>query len=196
MTASEGEVMTAEILAWAGRQLTLADWEAIPQDEQFRLELVEGVLSIMQRPLSLHQRAVVRLTSTLDQQIPPFITAVAEIDVVVAERPLTVRIPDVVVAREAVIETNPSRVAAADVLLVVEILSDGTRKVDRILKFAEYAEAGIPQYWIVDLDVPASLRAFTLVGGAYELSGEFTGPVTLEVAGHRVTVDPRVLTRR
>ena len=46
--------MTAEILAWAGRQLTLADWEAIPEDEQFRLELVEGVLSIMQRPLSLH----------------------------------------------------------------------------------------------------------------------------------------------
>jgi len=55
--------MTAEILAWAGRQLTLAYWEAIPHDEQFRLELVEGVLSIMQRPLSLHQRAVVRITA-------------------------------------------------------------------------------------------------------------------------------------
>ena len=72
-------------------------------------------------------------------------------------------------------------------LLAVEILSDGTRKVDRILKFAEYAEARIGGYWIVDLDEPASLRAFTLVGSdepAYEFSGEFTGPVTLDVAGH------------
>ena len=93
-------------------------------------------------------------------------------------------------------ERNPSHVAAADVLLAVEILSDGTRKVDRILKFAEYAEAGIARYWIVDLDEPAPLRAYTRVGEAYELSGEFTGPVTLDVAGQAVTVDPSGLTRR
>jgi len=43
---------------------------------------------------------------------------------------------------------------------------------------------------------PASLRAFTLVGAAYELSGEFTGPVTLDVAGQAVAVDPSGLTRR
>jgi Uma2 family endonuclease len=122
------------------------------------------VLSIVQRPLSLHQRAVVRLASGLDEQLPPDVTAIAEIDIVVAVHPPTIRIPDVVVTRESVIEANSPRTAAADVLLAVEILSDGTRKVDRILKFAEYAEAGIPQYWIVDLDAPVSLRAFTLVG--------------------------------
>jgi Uma2 family endonuclease len=191
--------MTAEILAWAGRQLTLAEWEAIPQDEQFRLELVEGVLSIVQRPLSLHQRAVVRLATRLDEELPPDLTAVAEVEIIVTGQPLTIRIPDVLVTCETVIEANPPRVAAADVLLAVEILSDGTRKVDRILKFAEYAEAGIGSYWIIDLDEPASLRAFTLVGSdepAYELSGEFTGPVTLDVAGHPVTVDPGALTRR
>jgi Uma2 family endonuclease len=85
------------------------------------------------------------------------------------------------------------------VLLAVEILSDGTRKVDGILKFAECAEEGIPQYWIVDLDEPASLRAFTLVGSdepAYELSGEFSGQATLDVAGHPVTVEPSGLTHR
>ncbi len=188
--------MTAEILAWAGRQLTLAEWEAMPQDEQFRLELVEGVLSIMQRPLSLHQRAVVRLAARLDDQVPSDLTALAEIEVVVAERPLTIRIPDVVVTREAVIAANPAQVEAGDVLLAVEILSNGTRKVDRILKFAEYAEARIPQYWIVDLDEPAALRTFTLVGEAYELSGEFSAAVALDVAGYPLTVDPARLTRR
>jgi Uma2 family endonuclease len=80
--------------------------------------------------------------------------------------------------------------------VAVEILSDGTRRVDRILKFAEYAEAGIGRYWIIDLDEPASLRAFTLVGDSYELSGEFTGRVTLDIAGHTVSVDPSGLTRR
>ncbi|MBV9919978.1 MAG: hypothetical protein JOY78_03860 [Pseudonocardia sp.] len=48
----------------------------------------------------------------------------------------------------------------------------------------------------MELDEPASLRAFTVVGDAHELFGEFTGPATLDVAGHAVAVDPGVLTRR
>ena len=188
--------MTAEILPWAGHQLTLADWEAMPEDEQFRLELVEGLLSIMPNPRSWHQNAGTNLTYRVKDQLTEGLIALSEVEVVITEVPLTIRIPDMIVIPTVVYERDPPRVAAGDVLLAVEILSDGTRKVDRILKFAEYAEAGIPQYWIVDLDVPASLRVFTLVGGAYELSGEFTGPVTLDVAGHPVTVDPGVLARR
>src|SRR5258705_11134777 len=37
-----------------------------------------------------------------------------------------------------------------DVLLVVELLSPGTRRRDFNLKRREYAAAGIPDYWIVD----------------------------------------------
>ena len=191
--------MTAEILPWAGHQLTLADWEAMPEDEQFRLELVEGLLSIMPNPNSWHQHATVKLTHRVTDQLTEDLIALSEVEVVITEVPLTIRIPDVIVIPTAVYERNPPRLAAADVLLAVEILSDGTRKVDRILKFAEYAEAGIGRYWIVDLDEPASLRAFKMVGSdepAYELSGEFAGPVTLDVAGQPVTVDPGVLARR
>jgi Uma2 family endonuclease len=189
--------MTAEnILAWAGRPLKLEDWEAMPEDEQVRLELVEGFLSIMPRPMSLHQRVAMRLGYRLDEQLPADLTAVIEVEIVVTEEPLTIQVPDVLVTRSPLIETNPARLTASDVLLVVEILSDGSRKVDRILKFAEYAEAQISQYWIIDLDEPPSLRAFTLVGEVYELSGESTGAVTLDVAGHAVTVDPAALTRR
>jgi Uma2 family endonuclease len=195
MATTEGEAMTAEILPWAGHQLTLADWEAMPEDEQFRLELVEGLLSIMPNPYSWHQHATVKLTHRVTDHLTEDLIALSKVEVVVTEVPLTIRIPDVIVVPTAVYERNPPRVAAADVLLAVEILSDGTRKVDRILKFAEYAEAGIGRYWIVELE-PASLRAFTLVGGAYELSGEFTAAVTLDVAGHPVTVDPSTLTSR
>lgn len=189
--------MTAEIfLPWTGHQLTLADWAAMPQDEHVRLELVEGVLSIMAQPHSLHQRAAMRLGYRIDEQLPPELTAVVEVEVVLDDTPPTVRIPDVLVSRSNLVASNPARLAATEVLLVVEVLSDGTRKVDRILKFAEYAEAGIPQYWIVDLDEPASLRAFTLVDEAYAPSGESTGPVQLAVDGHPVTVDPAALVRR
>jgi hypothetical protein len=43
----------------------------------------------------------------------------------------------------------------ADVLLAVEIVSPGSRNVDLHLKPFEYADAGIPHYWLVDLDPPA-----------------------------------------
>jgi Uma2 family endonuclease len=41
------------------------------------------------------------------------------------------------------------------VLLAVEIISPGSRNVDTHLRSVEYAEAGIPHYWLVDLDPPA-----------------------------------------
>lgn len=190
--------MTAEtLLPWTGRRLTLGEWDAIPHDEQFRLELVEGVLSIMAQPPGLHQRAAKRLGPQLDGALPPELEAALEMEVVLVDGvPPTIRVPDVLITRSALIDTNPRRLTGQDVLVVVEILSEGTRKVDRILKFAEYAEAGIPQYWIIDLDPPASLLAFTLVDGAYERSGEFSGPVEIAVDGHPVAVDPAALPRR
>ena len=35
-------------------------------------------------------------------------------------------------------------------LLMVEVLSDSTRRHDRVTKRAVYMDAGIPDYWIVD----------------------------------------------
>lgn len=57
--------------------------------------------------------------------------------------------------------------SADDVLLAVEIISPRSRRTDRITKFAEYADAGIPHYWIIDLGDVATLQAFDLVNGRY-----------------------------
>jgi len=46
---------------------------------------------------------------------------------------------------------------ASEVVLVVEIASPGSRRTDNVIKRAEYADAGIPHYWILDLDPPVSL---------------------------------------
>jgi Uma2 family endonuclease len=44
---------------------------------------------------------------------------------------------------------------------VVEIVSYRT---DHVIKRDEYADAGIPYYWIVDLDDPVTLTACHLAG--------------------------------
>jgi Uma2 family endonuclease len=183
-------------LSWPNHPITLEEWEALPEDSAHRLEVAEGMLVTSPRPLLKHQKAGMRLGTRFDEQLPRELTGLTDVDVVIAYRPLTIRVPDVIVTRTELMEDDAPRCLASEVLLAVEILSDGTRRVDRVLKLSEYAEAGIPQYWIVDLDEPTTLLAYVLVEGTYELSGEHTGATTLDVAGHRVEIDLPALVRR
>lgn len=76
------------------------------------------------------------------------------------------------------------RLMAADVLLAVEIVSPGSRNVDLHLKPFEYADAGIPHYWVVDLDPPApSITVFHLgaPGDGYIESPATTGQLDTTV---------------
>ena len=95
-----------------------------------------------------------------------------------------------------VAERNPPRLDAADVLLAVEISSPGTRRTDRVTKLTEYADAGIAAYWLVDLDPPTTLTAYTLVDGDYEIAAEGTADLTLlSPAEVQIRVE-RLTTRR
>ncbi len=188
--------MTADLqVSWPLHPLTLAEWDELVPDERLRFEIAEGVLSVMAKPRARHQNTNTNLTHRTKVQLPRELIALAEVEVVLVRSPLTVRVPDMVIVDRAVFETDPVQFAAADVHAVCEILSDGTRKIDRILKFAEYAEAGIPRYWIIDIDGPVTLTSYVLVDGAYELAGEFTGTAVLEAAGHPITLDLEALPR-
>jgi Uma2 family endonuclease len=167
-------------MAWPDHLLALAEWEALPEDTAHRYELVEGVLLVAPRPAPMHQRAPVRMTTELDRQLPDDLTALADVEVLIdGGFPPTVRAPDVVVVPTAHAEQNPTRLLAADVLLAVEIISPGTGRTDRVTKPAEYAEAGIKHYWLVDLDPPISLTAYLLVEGSYELELHTAGVVDI-----------------
>jgi len=136
-----------------GLLMTLDEWVALPEDDTYRYELQEGVLLVSPRAARRHQLAAQRLSQQLDGQLPVDWESVLDMEVVVrAPHPPTVRVPDVVVTR---VGGPEDRLAASDVLLAVEIISPGSRNVDLHLKPYEYAEAGIPHYWIVDLDPPA-----------------------------------------
>jgi Uma2 family endonuclease len=43
-----------------------------------------------------------------------------------------------------------------------------------LVKLMEYAEAGIPHYWVIDLDPPVSLTAYTLIEEYYQESQTVT----------------------
>ena len=99
--------------------------------------------------------------------------------------------PDLlVIAKDRVGEIN----IIENPLLVVEVLSPSTSRYDRVLKFSRYAEAGIPQYWIVDPRTP-SVEVFDLdSAGNYRLTGQAQGDGVLTVAGPlSVTVSPTAL---
>jgi Uma2 family endonuclease len=133
--------------------MTLEEFVALPEDDSARYELQEGVLVVAPRPRPLHQDAMFRLGMQIHRCLPPGLTMFLDVDVVVeAADPATVRSPDVVVTSA---RSDQERLTASDVILAVEIISPGSRKVDLHLKPFEYAEAGIPHYWVVDLDPPA-----------------------------------------
>ena len=62
-------------------------------------------------------------------------------------------------------------------MLAIEIVSPGSERTDHTVKHLEYADAGIPHYWIVDLGEPGDRVTLT----AHHLAGEFgyadAGPV-------------------
>jgi Uma2 family endonuclease len=133
--------------------MSLDEWTALPEDTEHHYELQEGVLVVSPRPALPHQRAAYRLARQLDEQLPAGWDFVLEAEVVVqAGNPPTVRVPDLVVTR---VDGPQTRLAAADVLLAVEVISPDSRKLDLHLKPFEYADAGISHYWVVDLDPPA-----------------------------------------
>jgi Uma2 family endonuclease len=139
--------------------LTLEEFDALPEDDSARYELQEGVVIVSPRPRLRHQQGMARLLVRLGSTLPRGWEGMTEPDLLVdAGSPATVRIPDLIVTRSVV----PDRMLrASEVALAVEIISPGSRKLDRVLKAYEYAQAGIPQYWVVDLEVP-EIAVFTL----------------------------------
>jgi Uma2 family endonuclease len=130
----------------------------------------------------------------VERQCPPDLHVVPEFEVLVqSEGPATVCAPDLIVVRAG---SPENRVVAGEVLLAVEIISPGSRKIDTHMKHFEYAEAGIPYYWVVDLDPPApSITVYGLgaPGDGYVESQTATGElVVTEPLEMRIDVDALV----
>ncbi|WP_279580722.1 Uma2 family endonuclease [Fodinicola feengrottensis] len=174
-------------MSYAGQRMTLDEFFALTGDEFRRSELQEGVLVMSPSPRVAHQWAGFALARQLADQLPPGWRPILDLDVIVEKHePATVRQPDVLVAR---FDNTALRLPASEVVLAVEMISPGSRKIDLRLKPYEYAEAGIAHYWVVDLDPPApSITVFHL--GA---PGEGYVEAPPAVTGRLLTTEPFAL---
>ncbi len=61
-------------------------------------------------------------------------------------------------------------------MLVVEVVPPGSHRLDTLVERDEYADAGIPHYWVVDLGDRPQLTAHHLAGEfGYADDGAVTG---------------------
>ncbi len=157
---------------------TYDDYAALP-DDGHRYEIVNGVLVMAPVPSPEHQDIVLEIASYLRIHIK--LTGLgrvfpAPIDVDLGSK--NVFQPDVV----AVLNAHLDRVAAKKIVgapdLVVEVVSPGSGVMDRIAKYAVYARAGIPEYWIVKPE-RKTVEVFVLEDGEYRSLGIFGGQQTL-----------------
>ena len=131
---------------------TLDEFFALPEDNTSRHELLDGVYVVSPNPTLRHQQAVMvlyhRLLPALVSE-PNLLLYPVGGDIVLGPR--TVVGPDLfVIPRPPTINIHWRDVALP--LLAVEVLSPGTAGRDRRIKRPLYQQAGVPEYWIVDLD--------------------------------------------
>jgi Uma2 family endonuclease len=184
--------------AWPDHLISLQEWDDLKPEELRRCELVEGVLVVVPKPARMHQRSMVNLGAALDRQLPTDLAAIADTEVLLGSGDLpTVRAPDLVIVTNEIAESPVVRLSAGDVLVAIEIVSPGSGRTDRVTKKAEYAEAGIGHYWIIELGPPVTLSSFVqdAIGAPYVAGVSGSGILDLSApVGLRLDLDG--LTRR
>jgi len=159
-------------------KFTYEDLQHIPPDRN-RYEIVDGELIVTPAPKTLHQRIVGNLHGHLWQYARQHGLGevfVAPYDVVLS--PYTVLEPDVLfVSRVRGPQiTEDNLIGPPD--LVVEVLSETTRRMDREIKLKQYALHGVSEYWLVDPEVK-TVEIFRLKGGEYGLAAHLSFGETL-----------------
>jgi Uma2 family endonuclease len=123
------------------------------EDETLRYEWVDGELVVTPAPGYPHQTVVMRLGSELvrlgDRVSHGRTTAQAAFRV----SPTRARVPDLVFISSGKLALRPRTKDIAVVPdVVVEVLSPSTAGTDLTEKRKEYRAAGVPAYWLVDLN--------------------------------------------
>jgi Uma2 family endonuclease len=168
--------------------LTIDDYIALGEDEQGRSELQEGSLVMSPSPAPRHMIAIHRLHNQLEEHVPQRLAIVPDVDLDLQlakpPDPGSARRPDLVVVERAELDRVDGEggiLRASATHLVVEIVSPGSKRMDYLVKRREYADAGIPHYWVVNLAEGPSLLAHRLAGEqGYTVRDEVTGTFTAE----------------
>lgn len=174
-------------------RFTYEDYVLFPDDGK-RHEIINGEHYVTPSPSTRHQTVALRVATAIEnvlQQTRLGRLFIAPCDVVLSE--VDVVQPDLLFvssSRESIITPENIR-GVPD--LVVEIISDSSRKTDEVVKRKLYQKYGVGEYWIIDPALEV-IKVYRLAESGYirvgELSSEagdlLTSPL---LSGLRVSLD-------
>jgi Uma2 family endonuclease len=138
-----------------------------------RVEVINGEVYAMGAPTANHQRVAIKIGAQLDEQLSGKTCEafIAPMDVKLPakrvswqgeELDFTLVQPDVFIVCDESKVGNDFITGAPD--FVVEVLSPSTRSKDFLLKFNKYAESGVKEYWLIDIEA-RELTIIVFTGG-------------------------------
>ena len=152
-------------------KLTYADYLLFPEDGK-RHELMDGEHYMTPAPNTRHQR----ISSNLHRMIAPHVHAgrlglllAAPTDVVLSD--VDVVQPDLIFVTASRVPTIQEKAIHGAPDLLIEILSETTRKIDERLKRNLYERHGVSEYWLVDPEVE-TIKVYRLTQSRYICSSE------------------------
>jgi Uma2 family endonuclease len=157
---------------------TYQDYANLPDDGK-RYEVVDGVLFMTPSPGNEHQNAVGEIFAYLRESIRlqglgKVILSPFDVEL----SPNQVVQPDIIV----VLNENKQKITHSRIVgapdLVVEVVSPGSVGYDRREKQNIYAQAGVPEYWLVD-PISQNVELLLLETEAYRSQGIFQGQAIL-----------------
>ncbi len=157
-----------------------ADYLRLPNDGR-RYEIIKGVLYVANAPSYEHQYTVLKLGRYLDEfveanQLGVIISAPFEVHLAEFSRPVQ---PDVLFLNNKQKPVGALQSFEGSPSLIVEVISLGSIRIDRKVKFDAYEQAGVQEYWLVDPKT-RSIEIYTLSSGEYALLGQYTGDEFVE----------------
>jgi len=165
-------VLTSDV-----RTFTWDDLQTFPDDPHWKYEVIDGALIVTPNAPGLrHQSCAGSLYLMFREACPPHLQVVIAPFEYKPDGELGVQ-PDLMIARRPVGE----KLLRHTPLLVVEVLSRGTRMIDVTVKRGLYESRSVEHFWIVD-PVGPSVETLRLVDGVYEVAAKAEAGQVLEVS--------------
>ena len=153
-------------LARPDKQCTYSDY--VNWDDDIRCELIAGIPHMMSSPSEAHQAISFELTRQLGNFLmgKPCKAFAAPFDVRLNANDAddTVVQPDILVVCDMSKLDGKACAGAPD--LVIEILSPSSARLDKVIKYRLYQNAGVREYWIVDVETK-TVQVCVLKNGEY-----------------------------
>ena len=169
-----------ELIAARRRPFTVGEYyrmaEADILTEEERVELIAGQIVAMSPIGSRHAACVDRLNGLLHRQ--PGSAFIVRVQSPISLDAYSAPEPDIVLLCPRADFYAAAHPSAADVLLAIEV-ADTSIDYDREVKLPLYAQAGLPEVWLIDLQESRIEVYAQPQGGAYQQRVEVTADATL-----------------